>query len=105
MEDHPEIWHRMGAYIHQDFIQQFPDFGSGIDDFFSEEPEHLKADLLAHLQERTRQGAAMDRLWNESGTSIMLQEADAARVIGAIMDYLSGAQPNVIIDASAPGSP
>lgn len=67
----PKIWYSLGEYIHQDFLEQFPDFYMGLKDFLSEESEKdilgLKVYLVALLKETD--GIVCEH-WNNSGAMI-----------------------------------
>ena len=97
MQEHLDIWLRLGAYIHQDFLEQYPDFGSGLEEFLSEEPDELKVELVSYLRNHLHKGTSAEDLWNSNGSMILLDNGGAQAVVDAIISYLLGQSDRITI--------
>lgn len=84
----PEIWMRMGAYVHQDFLQQFPDIISGLIDFLSEEPSEQRNELKKYCDFLSRRPEMIVAAWNGTETNLLLNSAGAKQLLEDIRTYL-----------------
>ncbi|HEX8902169.1 hypothetical protein [Vitreimonas sp.] len=85
----PEIWGRMGAYVHQDFLLQFPDLMSGLIDFLSEEPREQRAELHRYCDFLLRRPETIAAAWNSTDTNLLLNSVGAKQLVEDIRAYLT----------------
>jgi hypothetical protein len=79
----------MGAYVHQDFLQQFPDLMSGLIDFLSEEPREQRVELLLYCDFLLRYPELIAAAWNGTDTNLLLNSAGAKQLVEDIRTYLT----------------
>lgn len=84
----PEIWMRMGAYVHQDFLQQFPDMISGLIDFLSEEPSEQRVELQKYCDFLSRHPEMIVAAWNGTETNLLLNSDGAKQLLEDIRTHL-----------------
>lgn len=79
----------MGAYVHQDFLQQFPDLLSGLIDFLSEEPREQRVELQHYCDFLLQRPESIAAAWNGTGTNLLLSSAGAKQLVEDIRAYLT----------------
>jgi len=92
MLDTPEVWYSMGEYIHQDFLLQFPDFISGLRDFFGDASEEEVNDMRIFLNELKKlhySDEQLERLWLNSGSNLVWDGAGVRAILGELEVILS----------------
>lgn len=75
----PEIWLELGQYIHQDFLEQFPDFRSGVADFACSLGETRYTELrsfVGDLLQSNTPSAELSAVWEASGASFYVDERE-----------------------------
>lgn len=81
----PDIWRRMGEYVHQDFITQFPNILDGIFEFFSDQDQIEILKLNSYFNENIDKifNSSMARkFWIQSGAEFLLaSEKNAQNLI------------------------
>lgn len=78
MKSEPEVWKKLGRYLHQDFMLDYPDFWSGIDSFISELDATEQARLIQFLEalvENEQPGGVFKKVWAKSGAQIYVAAA------------------------------
>jgi hypothetical protein len=84
----PDIWMRMGAYVHQDLLQQFPDLISGLIDFLSEEPAGQRVELQKYCDFLLRHPERIAAAWNGTDTNLLLSPVGAKQLVEDVRTYL-----------------
>lgn len=84
----PDIWLLFGAYIHQDFLLDHPDFVSGIREIvgsFSEDQRSQLLTYLAGLVDSSRSGQELAEIWRASGASFLVADDDAREFLRSLI--------------------
>lgn len=75
MSKEPKVWKKLGGYLHQDYMLEYPDYWSGIDEFRSNLSDAERVELIQFLRplvENEQPGGALKRVWKNSGAQIFI---------------------------------
>lgn len=81
-------WSAFGKQIHQDFLLDHPDFFSGLPMVWQSVPQPLRKEVIVFLRaalESGARGAALSKLWQESGAEIFVPENQIAEFLRQIL--------------------
>lgn len=72
----PEVWKKLGGYLHQDYMLMYPDFWSGISEFSASLNCNERDELITYLTLLTTvelPGGELKKRWRNSGAQIVLR--------------------------------
>ncbi|MCG8587803.1 MAG: hypothetical protein MJE66_00780 [Proteobacteria bacterium] len=89
-----EVWLLLGAQIHQDFLEDYPDLISGLRFVFASMSDVQRSDLLSFLMEVTEgkpSAGELAKVWYASGADLYVQESDVQRFFELLLSELKNA--------------
>lgn len=93
----PEVWHEFGQYIHQDFLEQFPDFRSGVSDFacsLSESKYNDFSSFVVGVIQSDASASELSVVWEASGASFYVDEHEMPILFNEIATALNECVPD-----------
>lgn len=91
MKSVPEVWKKLGKYLHQDYMLDYPDFWSGIDDFSSglDSPDQERLiQYLESLVNNEHPGGTLKKVWRESGSQIAVAAASTREFYVDLLNHV-----------------
>lgn len=90
--DAPDVWFALGDQIHQDYLLLYPDFFSGIVEFYlslSDVEKSTLVDYIDYLLAADFSNRELTNLWSSSGSSYILEDNDMKQFLLEIRMRLS----------------
>lgn len=91
MKTAPEVWKKLGNYLHQDFMLDYPDFWSGIEDFASGLGSAEQEQLIQFLESLVRNeqpGGALKKVWLKSGAQVLVAAASTKEFYVELLQHV-----------------
>ena len=92
MSREPVVWRKLGGYLHQDYMLDFPDFWSGIDAFSSDLSKAERIELIRFLRplvENEQPGGHLKKLWKNSGAQINITRVKPKELFEELLKRVS----------------
>jgi len=97
MSTEPAAWKKLGESIHQDFMLDYPDFWSGIDQFAKDITKEEREELimfLTPLVENEQPGGSLKRIWENTGSEIIITRIKPKELFTELLNRFSSTELN-----------
>ena len=95
MSTEPEVWKKLGETIHQDFMLDYPDFWSGIEQFANDITKEEREDLIKYLRplvENEQPGGLLKRIWGNTGAEIIITRIKPKEFFAELLNRFSSVE-------------
>jgi len=95
MSAEPAVWKKLGESIHQDFMLDYPDFWSGIEEFAKDISKEEREDLIQYLRplvEIDQPGGHLKRIWKNTGAQIIITRIKPKEFFAELLSRFSSVE-------------